>query len=99
MVTQDTAAAQHVMTLAAADPSTIAAAESLEAAVKAAVQADYGSQVPATITSAASSIDMQALLQNAHVQGQCVALMQDAAAASGASWGGVVQVRCTERQY
>ena len=95
MLTQDTAAAQHVMTLAAADPSTVAAAEKLEAAVKAVVLADYGSQVPAAITSAAVAIDVQALLQNAHVQGSCVALMQDAAAASGASWGGVAQVRRT----
>jgi len=94
MLAQDTAAAQQVITQAAANPATIAAAKTLEAAIVAAVKTSrYGSSVPASITSAASSINVADLLQDPQVQGKCVTLIQASAVASGASWAGVAQVR------
>lgn len=90
---QDTAAAQQVMKLAAADPATIAAAVKLQAAVTASVKANYGNAVPASITSTASSLSIADLLQNPNVQGQSVLLIQASAAATGALWAAVAQVR------
>ena len=83
-----------MITLAANDPTTVAITEKLEAAIIAAVKANYASVVPTSIKLAASSLNIAELLQFPQVQGQAISLLQAAAAATGASWDAVAQVHC-----
>ena len=83
-----------MITLAANDPTTVAATEKLEGAIIAAVKASYASAVPTSITLPASSLNIAELLQFPQVQAQAISLLQAAAAATGATWDAVAQVRC-----
>ena len=82
-----------VITLAAGDSASVAAASQLVAAIRGSALQGFGSELPTSLTSVASSLDLASLAQNPTLQTDAVPLLQAAAAAAGGSWDPVALVR------
>ena len=81
-----------VITLAAGDSASVAAASQLVAAIRASALQGFGSELPTGVTSVASSLDLPALVQSPTLQAAAVPVLQAAASAAGDSWGPVAVV-------